>query len=168
MPTAYPLPQLRSGDLELRPAQPSDAGALLTMLAEPAVAEWWGDNSEESILEELEGAFTIIVGGEIAGLLECHEESDETYPEVALDIFLGTRFHNRGYGRRALRMAIDHFARHGHHRFTIDPTVANVAAVAAYRAVGFRPVGILRSAEKAPSGEWRDALLMDLLAWELD
>ncbi|MDO9352956.1 MAG: GNAT family protein [Solirubrobacteraceae bacterium] len=168
MPTAYPLPSLRRGDLVLRPAERADADALLEMLAEPAVAEWWGDNTLESVIEEMAGAFTIEIDGEVAGLLECHEEPDETYPSVAFDIFLGTRFHGRAHGRRALRMAIDHFANHGHHRFTIDPTVGNEPAIRAYAAVGFKPVGTLRAAERSPAGEWRDALLMDLLAWELD
>ena len=80
---------------------------------------------------------------------------------------LGTQFHGHGYGRIALRMAIDHFVAQGHHRFTIDPAAENEAAVRCYAAVGFRPVGILRAAERAPSGRWRNGLLMDLLAWEL-
>lgn len=168
MPTGYPLPTLFREALTLRPSHPRDAEPLLEMLAEPAVAEWWGDNDRDSILEEIEGAFTILVQGEIAGLLECHEESDETYPSVAFDIFLGTRFHGAHHARRALRLAIDHFAAHGHHRFTIDPTVTNEPAIRSYTAVGFKPVGIQRAAEKSPRGDWRDGLLMDLLAWELD
>lgn len=167
MPTAYPLPTLTAGDLTLRPAGVHDAEPLLEMLTEPAVSAWWGDNTVESVREELAGAFTILIGDEIAGMLECHEESDETYPSVAFDIFLGTQFHGRRYGRRALRLAIDHFVAHGHHRFTIDPTVGNDPAIRSYAAVGFKPVGVLRAAEKAPTGEWRDGLLMDLLAWEL-
>ncbi len=167
MPTGYPLPTLTTGPITLRPAEANDADSLLAMLAAPAVSEWWGDNTRESILEELEGAFTILIEGVVAGLLECHEEPDETYPSVAFDIFLGTQFHHRGHGRSALRLAIDHFAAHGHHRFTIDPTVGNEAAVRSYTAVGFKPVGILRAAERSPRGEWRDGLLMDLLAWEL-
>jgi aminoglycoside 6'-N-acetyltransferase len=59
----------------------------------------------------------------------------------------------------------------GHHRFTIDPTVSNVAAIKSYASVGFRPVGILRQSERDHSPqaprEFRDALLMDLLASEL-
>jgi aminoglycoside 6'-N-acetyltransferase len=34
--------------------------------------------------------------------------------------------------------------------------------------VGFRPVGVLREYWRAPGGAWRDGLLMDLLASELD
>lgn len=92
------------------------------------------------------------------------------YPEVAFDIMLGTRWHGRGLGRRALRLAIDYFISRGHHRFTIDPALDNTAAVRCYSAVGFQRVGILRQAERVPGGapdEFRDALFMDLLASDL-
>lgn len=55
----------------------------------------------------------------------------------------------------------------GHHRFTIDPAVANARAIRAYEAVGFRRVGVLRRCERAPDGTWQDGLLMELLAEEL-
>jgi aminoglycoside 6'-N-acetyltransferase len=56
----------------------------------------------------------------------------------------------------------------GYHRLVIDPEVENAAAVACYRRVGFRPVGVMRQYSKALDGEWHDGLLMDLLAAELD
>jgi aminoglycoside 6'-N-acetyltransferase len=43
----------------------------------------------------------------------------------------------------------------------------NERAIRSYARVGFRPVGIMRRAERAPDGRWRDALVMDLLAEEL-
>jgi aminoglycoside 6'-N-acetyltransferase len=55
----------------------------------------------------------------------------------------------------------------GHHRFTIDPSLANERAIKAYKAVGFRPVGVMRQYDRNPDGEWEDALLLDLLAEEL-
>jgi aminoglycoside 6'-N-acetyltransferase len=55
----------------------------------------------------------------------------------------------------------------GHHRLTIDPAAANARAIRAYRAIGFRDVGVMRRYERGPDGEWRDALLMDMLAGEL-
>ena len=56
----------------------------------------------------------------------------------------------------------------GHHRLTIDPAAANAAAIRCYRKVGFRPVGIMRAYWRDPhTGDWRDGLLMDLLAQEL-
>lgn len=162
-----PLPTLSAGALTLRPSDPTDIEPLLVMLAHPEVAEWWGDNTASSLAEEIAGQFTITVDGETAGILLAHKETDPTYPSVAFDIMLGVRFHGHGHGRRALRLAIDHYVARGHHRFTIDPSVGNTAALQCYSAVGFQPVGILRESERAPSGGWRDAILMDLLAREL-
>lgn len=167
MPAAHELTAATDGCLTLRPSRPEDAAVLLDLLLEPAVAQWWGDNDLPSVTEEIVGAWTIEVDGAIAGILECHEETEPMYPEVAFDVMLGTRWHGRGLGRRALRLAIDYFINRGHHRFTIDPAIDNVAAVRCYAAVGFQRVGILRQAERAPSGQWRDSLLMDLLASDL-
>jgi aminoglycoside 6'-N-acetyltransferase len=55
----------------------------------------------------------------------------------------------------------------GHHRFTIDPAIANGRAIAAYAKLGFRPVGTMRSYERGNDGSWHDSLLMDLLGDEL-
>lgn len=75
----------------------------------------------------------------------------------------------RGLGAEALRTVLRHlFDERGHHRATIDPAVENERAIRSYERVGFRPVGVVRRAERAPDGRWRDALLMDLLADELD
>jgi len=40
-------------------------------------------------------------------------------------------------------------------------------AIASYRKIGFREVGVMRRYERANDGTWRDSLLMDLLADEL-
>ena len=64
-------------------------------------------------------------------------------------------------------MVVDHLvAERGHHRITIDPAVDNEVAIRCYRALGFRPVGVLREYETLPDGTRRDGLLMDLLAAE--
>jgi aminoglycoside 6'-N-acetyltransferase len=46
-----------------------------------------------------------------------------------------------------------------HHR----PAVENERAIRSYAAVGFKPVGVLRSYERNPAGGWNDGLLMDLI-----
>ena len=43
----------------------------------------------------------------------------------------------------------------------------NAAAIRCYSKVGFRPVGIMRQAERGNDGSWHDCLLMDLLADEI-
>jgi aminoglycoside 6'-N-acetyltransferase len=124
------------------------------------------------VREELGVAWAIEIGGELAGQLLIHEEAEPDYPSVAFDIVLATRFHGHGFGADALRLAVRRMIAKGHHRFQIDPTVSNVAAIKSYASVGFRPVGILRASERDPESpagrpRWRDALLMDLLADEL-
>jgi aminoglycoside 6'-N-acetyltransferase len=149
---------MRDGDLELRPFRDEDAERLKAILAEPEVRRWWPDGNLER-----ETGWVVEVDGAIAGWIEYQEETYEWYPSVALDIFLTTELHGRGLGRRALRLAIDHFTARGHHRFTIDPHVDNERAIRSYTAVGFRPVGVLRSHERNAEGGWDDGLLMDLV-----
>ena len=55
----------------------------------------------------------------------------------------------------------------GFHRLVIDPEVANEAAIASFGKVGFKPVGVMRRYIRDVDGEWKDGLLMDLLADEL-
>lgn len=51
-------------------------------------------------------------------------------------------------------------------RITLRP-LENTYAIQAYEKAGFKPVGTLRRYERIDNGEWRDALLMDLLAKEI-
>jgi aminoglycoside 6'-N-acetyltransferase len=166
------LPVLTSERLTLRPLTDEDIEILLPAVYEPGIAEWWGDTSDADYQREgfrNEGrAFAIEVDGECAGWIAFHEETEPDYCHVALDIMLRPGFQDQGLGPDALRLAIRWFVdERGHHRFTIDPTVENKRAIAAYARVGFKPVGILRKSERAPSGHWRDGLLMDLLSEDL-
>jgi aminoglycoside 6'-N-acetyltransferase len=149
---------LRDGDLELRFIRPADAAALEALLAEPDVRRWWPDGDYDC-----DNGWVVEVGGELAGWVQYVEEPYEWYPSVAMDIALSTTVHGRGYGRRVLRLVIEHFAARGHHRFTIDPNAENERAIRCYAAVGFKPVGVLRSCERNPDGGWNDGLLMDLI-----
>jgi aminoglycoside 6'-N-acetyltransferase len=149
---------MRDGELELRRPEPSDAEALTALLEEPAVRRWWPDGEYER-----DHGWVIEVDGAFAGWLQYEEEPDESYPSVAFDLSLTTSLHGRGYGRRALRLAIAHFVAKGHHRFTIDPDVANERAIRAYTAAGFKPVGVMRAYSRNADGGWNDGLLMDLV-----
>jgi aminoglycoside 6'-N-acetyltransferase len=164
------LPLLHGERVALRPAEARDVPELASILAEPEVARWWGRNDVESVREALgeQPSWAILVDDRVAGWLHVHEEDDPDYRHVAFDIAVATSLRGGGYGREALRLAIRHFAERGHHRFTIDPAADNERAIRSYAAVGFRPVGVLRQAERVPDGTWRDGLLMDLLAPELE
>jgi aminoglycoside 6'-N-acetyltransferase len=152
--------------VELRKATDADVPAILAVLNEPAVAEWWGDNTAQDVLAELGVSRAVLVDGDIVGLLLVHEETEPDYRHVAYDIAIATRFHGTGLGRRVLRAAIRDAIAAGHHRFQIDPRADNEVAIRSYAAVGFKPVGIMRESDRGRDGVWHDALLMDLLARE--
>lgn len=149
------------GDLRLREFGEDDEAPLLAVLAEPEVMRWWP--VPDFVRER---GWVIELGGTTVGWLEYHEESYRWYPSVAFDIFLSSRLHGRGLGRRALQLGVDHFVAKGHHRFTLDPNAGNERAIRSYRAVGFEPVGVMRAYERNPHGGWNDALLMELIVPE--
>jgi aminoglycoside 6'-N-acetyltransferase len=153
---------------EIRRIEPGDVDAVVALLAEPGVREWWGETTADDVREDLGTAFVVLVGGDIGGYLQVDEKTEEEWRQVAFDIALADRFQGQGHGRAALRLAVRHFAARGHHRFTIDPAIDNERAIRSYAAVGFKPVGVLRKASKlSHEAEYGDDLLMDLLVEEL-
>ena len=170
------LPTLRGGRLVLRPLAAGDVDFLAEVIARPEVAPWWGPraadraHSRAGLLEDVaeRAAFAIEVDGALAGWLGVHEEDEPDYRHASLDIFLVPEHQGAGLGPQALRLAARWLVdERGHHRLTIDPAAANARAIGAYAAIGFRPVGVMRRYERGPDGEWRDGLLMELLASEL-
>lgn len=155
---------LRGERVLLRPLAPADVPALNAIIAQPGVREWWG--TDPTVDDQ--DAFVIVVGDALAGWLGWYEETEPDYRYGGLDIFLAVEFQGHGLGPEALRLAARWlFDVRGHHRIVIDPAARNARAIAAYRALGFKPVGVMRRYERAPDGSWRDGLLMDLLADEL-
>jgi aminoglycoside 6'-N-acetyltransferase len=161
------VPVIAGERVTLRPDRPEHAEAIAAILAEPEVARWWGPYDAERVRAELGSGWAIEIDGEVRGWLLHAEETDPEYRHVGLDVSLATAVQGRGYGPEALRLAIEHFAARGHHRFTIDPAADNERAIRAYAKVGFQPVGRMRQYWRAPDGRWRDGLLMDLLVPEL-
>jgi aminoglycoside 6'-N-acetyltransferase len=84
-----------------------------------------------------------------------------------MDIAVHPDVFGTGVATDALRAVCRLLIEKGHHRLIIDPNAANARAIAAYRKLGFRDVGIMRRYERNRDGEWTDSLLMDLLADEL-
>ncbi len=164
--------ELSGARVRLRPVAEADIPVLTALAADPEIARWWGDNDEGDIRIEVCApraiAWAIEVEDEVSGLVVATEEPDADYRSVELDIFVAAPLHGRGLGADALRTALRHlFAERDHHRAVIAPAAANERAIRCYRRVGFRPVGILRQADRDPGGGWRDALVMDILAAEL-
>jgi aminoglycoside 6'-N-acetyltransferase len=156
----------------LRPLVEADVPALAQMLALPSVARWWGRVTEEDVRamlsDEQVATFAVVLDGAVVGLVQYHEETDPDYRHAGIDIGIHPDVQGRGIGTDAVRtMARYLVEERGHHRLTIDPAVDNEIAIACYRRVGFRPVGIMRRYERTPDGDWRDGLLMELLVEQL-
>jgi aminoglycoside 6'-N-acetyltransferase len=153
----------------LRPLAKGDEAELLRIHRTPEVARWWGQPAEGFPWDEPSAtSMTILVEDAIAGLIQFTEEPEPRYRHAAIDLFLDPALHGRGFGTEALRRMVKHLIEErGHHRLTIDPSLGNAAAIRSYEKVGFKPVGVMRRYERLPKGEeWRDGLLMDLLADE--
>lgn len=164
---------LHGDQVTLRPVTEDDIGALVALFALPGVAEWWPGENLPRLQARLESTdegvgLVIEVEGVLMGFVQYFEEPDPDYRHATIDIVLHPDWCNRGLGTDAVRALARHlFDDLGHHRITIDPTVSNARAIASYRKVGFRDVGVMRRYERANDGTWRDSLLMDLLAEEL-
>jgi aminoglycoside 6'-N-acetyltransferase len=157
----------------LRPVTVDDVEPLVALFEVPEVAEWWPGENLPRLQARLESTdegvgLVIEVDGRLIGFVQYFEETDPEYFHASIDIVLHPDWCNRGLGTDAVRTLARHlFDDLGHHRITIDPTVVNARAIASYRKVGFRDVGVMRQYERANDGAWRDSLLMDLLADEL-
>ena len=151
----------------------ADLGYLTGLFAIPEVSEVWLATDEDDLRRWLDPAedtnpFVIERGGEPIGLVLYSEEPDPDYRHAGIDIVVHPDWCNQGLGTDALRALARHlFDEVGHHRLVIDPRATNARAIASYRKVGFRDVGILRRYERGTDGEWHDGLLMDLLREEL-
>ena len=153
--------------MHLRPLTAADAPELLRILETPEVARWWDEPDEGFPFSDDPEATRLVieVDGAVAGLIQFAEELEPKYRHASIDLFLDPALHGRGLGTEAVRRVVRHLIdERGHHRITIDPAAANTAAIRAYEKVGFRPVGILRKAERDADGAgWHDGLLMELI-----
>ena len=158
--------------MELRPLTEDDVDPLVALLTIPEVERWWNVWDAERVRRDLlddDGSTWLAIehDGRLVGLIGYYEEDDPDYRHAGMDIAVHPDVFGTGMAIDALRAVCRLLIEEkGHHRLIIDPSAANTRAIAAYRKLGFRDVGIMRRYERL-HGEWRDSLLMDLLADEL-
>lgn len=164
---------LRGRIVALRPLRAEDVGWVAGIQAEPGVLRWWGPPDEAELRRQADGstdevAFAIEEGGEVVGFIQYYEEEDPDFRHVGIDVFVGKDAQGRGVGTDAVRTLARYLIdERGHHRLVIDPAADNARAIRTYEKVGFRTVGVMREYWRSPAGDWRDGLLMDLLARDL-
>jgi aminoglycoside 6'-N-acetyltransferase len=158
----------------LRSATAADVATLATIRATPEVRHRWsgGDDLIVELLDDVATAelhvLVIEFEGRIVGAIQWEAEEDPMYRHASIDLYIDPAVHGRGIGSDAVRTLARYLIEdHGHHRVVIDPAADNVAAIACYRKVGFRTVGVMRQYERSADGTWHDGLLMELLAGEL-
>ena len=160
---------LRGPRLVVRSMQEPDVARLAEIAAEPEIWQRWGEVSSADLREKLAGlddvtALVVELDGEVAGLIQYHEETDPDYRHAGVDMFLAGTARGQGYGREALLLVAAHlFEERGHHRLTIDPAADNEPAIRCYTAAGFRTVGVMRRYERGRDGSFHDGLLMELV-----
>jgi aminoglycoside 6'-N-acetyltransferase len=158
----------------LRRLRPGDVEAIAAIQAEESVARWWGPPDVADLRAKAEGrgdavAFVIEAAGERVGLIEFWEENEPDFRHAGMDIFLGAKSQGRGLGPDALRTLARHLIEErGHHRLTIDPAAENTLAIRAFERAGFRRVGVMHEYWRSPGGEWRDGVLLELLARDFE
>ena len=160
---------MRGPRVRLAPLAPEHHERLLALRGDPGVLRWWQAPRGDFLADERDvHKLAVLLDDEVIGFVQWHEETDPMYRHAGVDLFLGDDFAGRGLGTEVVRVVCAHLIdERGFHRIVIDPELANEAAIACYRKVGFRPVGVMRQYQRDSGGVWRDGLLMDLLADEL-
>jgi aminoglycoside 6'-N-acetyltransferase len=167
--------ELHGDRVVLRPLTDDDVPRVVELGAHPEVARWWPGLTPDHVTakahgEDVDGAvvFAIVADGDVAGMIQYFEETDEEYRHASIDLFLGAPYHGRGLGTDTVRTMVRHLTgERGHHRLTIDPAAANERAIRCYEKAGFRRVGVLRKYWRGPDGAWHNGVLLDLLAEDL-
>lgn len=160
--------------VELRLLHERYVSRLAELGRDPSVARWWPGIDEAELRRKAAGedevtAFAILADAEPAGLIQYYEEDDPDFRHAGIDLFLGAAWQGQGLGVDAVRTLARYLVEvRGHHRLVIDPAADNERAIRAYERAGFRRVGVLREYWRDANGVWRDGLLLDLLARDLD
>lgn len=164
------MTDLRGPRVVLTPVGTAHVEPLRELHRAPGIVEWWqepddawpGDGDDDTT------SYAVLLNGRVAGFAQWYAEGDEEFRRAGLDLFIDPARHGQGLGTEVVRLLCAHLVDvEGHHRLVIDPDAANAAAIACYAKVGFRPVGVMRQYSRDRFGDWRDGLLMDLLAVEL-
>ena len=163
-------PELTGRRVRLVPCAPEHYERLREIHREPEVRRWWQEPSDEWPADENEPDvfnYTILLDDAIVGFAQWYAVNEPMFRHAGLDLFLDPAVHGRGLGTETARAICAHLIDdHGFHRIVIDPEAENAVAIACYRKLGFKPVGVMRRYSRDRFGAWKDGLLLDLLAEE--
>ena len=147
------MPRDAAPRYDFRSVTVDDLPMLARWLAEPHLAEWWGD-PEESVAEireamdsvETEPLIVELGGRPIAyiqsydpHLEDGHPYQDQPFGTLGIDVSIGDpALVGIGHGSAIIRQFVDTLFAEGTPRVVIDPDPANIRAIRAYEKAGFR------------------------------
>jgi aminoglycoside 6'-N-acetyltransferase len=139
---------------DFRAVTEADLPMLAAWLAEPHLAEWWGDDPEatvadiaeamdgvetEPLIVELDGRPIAYVQSYDPHLEDGHPYQDQPFGTLGMDISIGPPgFVGKGHGSAIVRQFTDMLFDEGAPRVVIDPHPDNLRAIRAYEKAGFR------------------------------
>jgi aminoglycoside 6'-N-acetyltransferase len=142
-----------------RPMLATDLPLVKRWLAEPHVAQWWGDPSEQYDLvsgdldEPAMDQFIVSAGSNDFGYLQCYDltawnSGFGAHPRGTrgIDQFIGEPdMIGPGHGSAFIRAFVDERLRNGAPRIVTDPDPVNTRAVRAYQKAGFKKAGMVET-----------------------
>lgn len=147
------MPRDAAPRYDFRSVTADDLPMLARWLAEPHLAEWWGDPEESlaEIREAMDSVETEPLIVELAGrpiayiqsydphLEDGHPYQDQPYGTLGIDVSIGDpALVGIGHGSAIIRQFVDTLFVEGTPRVVIDPDPANIRAIRAYEKAGFR------------------------------
>ncbi|NAZ74324.1 GNAT family N-acetyltransferase [Kineococcus sp. T13] len=148
MARSYPseLTSEPSQGLRLRLSSPADAESITAWLAQEEVHRWWG--GAPVALEQVVAKYTgVRLPGVVVYIIETAEapvgliQAWQEGARCGLDMFLAAGAQGRGLGPVVARALAEELTARRWRPLTVDPAVANVRAVRAWRRAGFVPTG---------------------------
>jgi aminoglycoside 6'-N-acetyltransferase len=149
------MPREKTVRYVFRPVTSRDMPLLARWLAEPHVAEWWGDPdkeiaeirghmdsiSVEPLIAELDGRPIAYLQSYDPHLEDDHPYNDQPFGTFGVDLTIGVpELVGKGHGSAMLRQFVEELFDEGTPRVVIDPDPANGRAIRAYEKAGFRKV----------------------------
>ena len=144
-------------DYVFRPMTSADLPLIRRWLAEPHVAQWWGDPAEQfdlvsgDLAEPAMDQYIVSSGGSDFAYLQCYDltawnQGFGEHPRGTrgIDLFIGEpTMIERGHGSGFIRAFTDGRLKAGAPRMLTDPDPENTRALRAYERAGFERVGMV-------------------------
>lgn len=147
------MPRSPARRYRFRPVTTADLPMIAGWLAQPHVAEWWGDSDEAiaEIREAMDSVETeplvVELDGKPIGYLQSydphledgHPYQDQPFGTLGIDVSIGVPdLVGVGHGSAIVRQFVDELFDEGCPRVIIDPDPTNARAIRAYEKAGFR------------------------------